>query len=429
LNLRIRLESDPVAVLDAAQLVIVPTPGRGDDREPEEAPRIARLEGGGSADTGGVCLAPASPDGSGWQNPGTIRGRPPRPERMPMSVWAWATDTVGRELLRQTVELPAMRAGDVEVQVECCGLCHSDLHMLDGEWGPLPAPFVPGHEIVGRIVAVGEAVPATRLGERVGIGWQAGACGSCRECQRGRNQLCARRDQTCDGRPGGLAERVRAASDFAIPIPARMKSVDAAPLLCAGATVYGALRGHEVGPGSRVAVLGIGGLGHLALSIARAMGAEVVAVTTSPDKAAAARALGAQEVLDREGILARSQRGRFDLILQTAPAPLDVDAALNNVAPGGALCFVATGGDRPSFTPLLVLAGQRRISGSEIAPSHWIKDLLRLCDEADIRPMVEVLPMREHARGFAAMRRNEVRFRAVLVAEAAAGELGVPGAP
>src|SRR5512139_2529524 len=185
---------------------------------------------------------------------------------------------------------------DVEIRITHCGICHSDVHLVDGDWGVGSYPMVPGHEIVGTVAALGPEARHLETGQRVGVGWQRGACLGCDLCGTGDENLCPRNEATCVDHHGGFADRIRVDGRFAFPIPDALASENAAPLLCGGATVYSPLR-RWVKPPMRVGVVGIGGLGHLALQFARAMGCEVTAISSSPDKAAEARGFGAHHFL------------------------------------------------------------------------------------------------------------------------------------
>ena len=213
----------------------------------------------------------------------------------------------------------------VEIKVTHCGLCHSDLSMLDNEWGMSQYPFVPGHEVAGTIVALGDAAKGLKLGQRVGLGWFAHSCLACHECLSGNHHLCATAQGTIVGRHGGFADRVRAQWTWVRPLPEAMDEAKTGPLLCGGATVFAPLVIHHVPPTARVGVIGIGGLGHMALQFANKWGCEVHAFTTSESKEAEARKLGAHYVHNtkQEGAL-KKLAGSLDLIISTINAPLDV---------------------------------------------------------------------------------------------------------
>ncbi len=215
-------------------------------------------------------------------------------------IHGFGVHAAGAQLLAYKYDPGALGANEVEIKISHCGVCHSDVHLIDNDWGISKYPFIPGHEIIGTVVAVGSAVKDRTMGERVGVGWQANSCGICEWCRQGEEHLCAKAQPTCVGRNGGFADKVRVNSRFAVPVPAGLESESAAPLLCAGITVYAPLRNHGVRPSSRVGVIGIGGLGHLGIQFARAFGAEVTAFSTSKDKAAEAKSLGAHHFVNTQ---------------------------------------------------------------------------------------------------------------------------------
>ncbi len=205
------------------------------------------------------------------------------------SINGYAAHAAGAELLPYKYAPGTLKPTDVEIQISHCGICHSDIHLINNDWGISEFPFIPGHEIVGKISAVGSEVTTLSMGQRVGLGWQSNSCGVCEWCLQGKENLCAQSQGTAVHRNGGYADAVRANARFVIPIPEKLESENAAPLLCGGITVYNPIRTHGVNPSSRVGVVGIGGLGHLAVQFARAFGAEVTAFSTSASKEAEAR--------------------------------------------------------------------------------------------------------------------------------------------
>jgi uncharacterized zinc-type alcohol dehydrogenase-like protein len=209
-----------------------------------------------------------------------------------------AAHAAGAELLPFHYDPGRLGSDEVEIAITHCGVCHSDLHLIANDWGVSQFPFIPGHEIIGTVSAVGSRVKTLKAGQRVGLGWQSNSCGHCEWCTRGLENLCPNNEATCVHRNGGYADSVRANSRFVIPIPEALASENAAPLLCGGITVYNPMRIHGVNPSSRVGIIGIGGLGHLAIQFARAFGAQVTAFSTSADKEEEARALGAHNFVN-----------------------------------------------------------------------------------------------------------------------------------
>ena len=250
-----------------------------------------------------------------------------------------AVHAAGAQLVPYRYEPGELKANEVEVKISHCGVCHSDISLIDNDWGFSRYPFIPGHEIVGTVSAVGSGVRDRKVGERVGIGWQADSCGICEWCRQGDEHLCANSQPTCVGRNGGYADSVRVNSRFAIPVPEVLESENVAPLLCAGITVYAPMRNHGVRPSSRVGVIGIGGLGHLGLQFAKTFGAEVTALSTSKDKEEEALKMGADFFVNtRDTAELKKIAGSFDFLLSTVSADQDWQALVNSLRPKGTLC-------------------------------------------------------------------------------------------
>lgn len=307
-------------------------------------------------------------------------------------------------------------AHDVEIRITHCGICHSDVHLVDGDWGMGRYPMVPGHEIVGTVAEVGPDVAGLRSGDRVGVGWQRSACLACQACLAGDENLCAANQATCVFHHGGFADRVRLDGRFAFAIPAGLASDAAAPLLCGGATVYSPLR-RWVRPSMSVGVVGIGGLGHLALQFARAMGCEVTAISTSPDKEAEARAFGAQRFLaTREKDALRSAAGSLDFVLSTVFANQDWLGLLGVLKPNGVLCVVG-GPPEPISVPAFALIGQQKtIAGSVIGGRPAIREMLEFAARHGVAAKTELRPMSEAEAGLGHVRAGKARYRVVLAA-------------
>ncbi len=252
-----------------------------------------------------------------------------------------AAHAAGAELLPFRYEPGELGLQEVEIGITHCGICHSDLHLISNDWGISQYPFIPGHEIIGTVTAVGSHVRSLKTGQRVGLGWQSNSCGECEWCSRGLENLCASLEATCVHRNGGYADRVRANARFVMRIPDALPSEQAAPLLCGGITVYSPLRDHGINPSSRVGIVGIGGLGHIAIQFARVFGAEVTAFSTSTGKEQEARALGAHHfVHSRESKSMKEVAGSLDFILNTANADQDWNVYIQALRPTGTLCFV-----------------------------------------------------------------------------------------
>lgn len=331
-----------------------------------------------------------------------------------MKFAAFAALAAKQSLLPYEYEPAAIQTQDAEVEISHCGVCHSDLHLIDNDWSSSSYPLVPGHEIVGTVTAAGDDCRLA-VGQRVGIGWQRSACFDCEQCRAGDENLCARQEATCVGHMGGFARRIRLDGRFVFPLPESLEAAAAAPLLCAGVTVFAPLRRWGVAAGAQVGVIGIGGLGHLALQFLRAMGCETTAFTSSPDKREAAERLGARHVVSSTTVREiRANVGRFDLLLCTAPARLDFITYLQTLKPGGVLCLVGAPPGLLQIPAAQLLASQRVICGSDIGSRSAIRETLAFAAEHGIAAQVETTPMDDVNAALQRMRENRVRYRMVL---------------
>jgi uncharacterized zinc-type alcohol dehydrogenase-like protein len=340
--------------------------------------------------------------------------RTPAPEVSDSIIDGYAAASAGGTLSAHRYRAAPLRPHDVEIAVTHCGICHSDLHLLDNDWGMTAFPFVPGHEIVGEITRVGSEVPPLRIGQRVGVGFLAGADFSCDECAKGRDNLCENWEPTCLGRPGGFAERVVADARLSFPIPDAIASEHAAPLMCAGVTVFAPLLRHA-DASTRLGVIGIGGLGHLALQYGRAFGCHVTAFTTSADKEEEARAFGAHDVVNvsAPGAIA-AHANSCDLLLCTATADVPWNEYVGVLRRNGKLCLLGIPGRELSLSPIPLIFFQRSVVTSGIGSRWEMREMLAFSAQHGIVPQVEVFPMREVNTALARLRRNDVRYRAVL---------------
>ncbi len=326
-----------------------------------------------------------------------------------------AVHAAGAQLLAYRYDPGELQADEVEVKISHCGVCFSDVHLIDNDWGTSKYPFIPGHEVVGTVSAVGSLVKDRTVGERVGVGWQANSCGICEWCRRGEEHLCAKSQPTCVGRNGGYAERIRVNARFAIPVPEAIESENAAPLLCGGITVYSPLRNHGVGPASRVGVIGIGGLGHIGLQFARAFGAEVTAFSTSKDKEKEAKQMGAHHfVSTRETAALKKVAGSFDFILSTAGADQDWPGYINALRPKGVLCVVGAPPKPVAVPAFALIGGQKAIAGSPTGSPSDLAEMLRVAGRHGVKAVTERFPMAKANDAVARVRKNQVRYRAVL---------------
>jgi uncharacterized zinc-type alcohol dehydrogenase-like protein len=304
---------------------------------------------------------------------------------------------------------------DVRIEVSHCGICRSDIHLIDDDWSIGAYPLVPGHEIVGEVAERGSQVSHLQVGQRVGVGWQRGACLACEFCLRGDENLCPGIEETCLGHHGGYAESVTVDGRFAFPIPDALLSEGAAPLLCAGITVYAPLRVFGVQPPMRVGVIGLGGLGHLAVQFAGAFGCEVTVFSSSPDKEPDARRFGAgafHSSVD-SGELA-PLADAFDLIVSTAPVDLDWHTYLRLLRPDGRLCFVGIPPSPMSLPVGSLLGGRNSVCASFIGGRPLVAEMLQFAARHGIRSQAEVVPMAQVNTAIQRVRQNRARYRMVL---------------
>ena len=326
-----------------------------------------------------------------------------------------AVHAAGAQLVAYKYEPGELKPQEVEVKISHCGVCHSDIHLIDNDWGFSKFPFVPGHEIVGTVSAVGANVRDLTLGQRVGIGWQADSCGICEWCRQGEEHLCTQSQPTCVGRNGGYADSIRINSRFAIAVPDALESENVAPLLCAGITVYAPLRNHGVRPSSRVGIIGIGGLGHLGLQFARTFGAEVTAFSTSIDKEEEARKLGAHHFVNtRDNGALKKLSGSFDFLLSTVSADQDWQSLINSLRPKGTLCIVGVPPSPITVQAFSLIGGQRALAGSPTGSPRDLHEMLDVAARHGVKAITERFPMAKANEAVLKVKKNQVRYRAVL---------------
>lgn len=333
-----------------------------------------------------------------------------------MQVTVWQANGPKAPLERVSVAMPEPGSDELLIEVEHCGLCHSDLSMIDNTWGMSAYPLVPGHEAVGRVVAVGAGVDSALIGQRRGVGWISGSCSHCPLCLAGTGNLCASLEATIVGRRGGFASHVLAHQDWAIPLPGGLDPAAAGPLFCGGSTVFAPLIDEGISPTARVAVVGIGGLGHMALQFCRAWGCEVTALTTNLSKADEARGFGAHEVVALDQL--PQQSGRFDLIVNTVNAPLDWPAVMGALAPLGRLHQLGAVLEPLSIPAFSLIEARRSVTGSPTSSPASLLKMVEFCSRHQIVPQVERLPMDRINEAIDRLRRGEVRYRFVLDAPA-----------
>ena len=304
---------------------------------------------------------------------------------------------------------------EVEIDVESCGICHSDLSMLDNEWGRSQYPLVPGHEVVGTVAQLGEGVANLKLGQRVGLGWHSGYCLSCPSCMEGDHNLCPSAQGSIVGRHGGFADKVRAQASSVVALPAQLDSQSSGPLFCGGITVFNPLVQFAIPPTAKTAVIGIGGLGHLALQFLTAWGCEVTAFTSSGDKKAQALELGAHHTLDsRDKRAIKAAAGQFDLILSTVNVKLDWNAYMATLKPRGRLHFVGATLEPLDIGVFSLIGGQRTISGSPVGSPATIARMLEFAARHEIRPVTEIFRFDQVNEAIERLRSGQARYRVVL---------------
>ncbi len=331
------------------------------------------------------------------------------------TVHAFAASQAGAPLEPFTYELGPIGSHDVDIAVESCGICHSDLSMLNNEWGMTQFPFVPGHEIIGTIKAVGNHVSNLKPGDRVGVGWHSGYCMTCQSCMSGDHNLCGAASGVIVGRHGGFADIVRAQAASAIKLPAKLNAKTAGPLLCGGITVFNPFVQYDVSPTASVGVIGIGGLGHMALKFASAWGCHVTAFTSSDSKKKEAMEFGAHDTINsRDESALQANAGRFDMIISTVNVSLNWDAYIGTLKPKGRLHVVGAVLEPMPFSAFPIIMGQRSVSGTPVGSPATIATMLDFAARHDIQPKTEHFAMKDANKAFAHLQEGKARYRIVL---------------
>ena len=322
------------------------------------------------------------------------------------------------------IERRALRDEDVAIDIAFCGVCHSDLHAARNDWGRTNYPFVPGHEIVGTVSAVGKGVTRFKPGDRVAVGTTVDSCRTCDACEDGEENYCREgatgtynSKDRIDGSPtyGGYSKAIVVAEPYVLRLPDGLDMAAAAPLLCAGITTYSPLKNWKVGPGTRVGVIGLGGLGHMGVKFAKALGAKVTMITTSPAKGEDARKLGADHVLvstDKAAMRAASRS--FDFLLDTIPVKHDVTPYLFLLDRQGTLCIVGMIEMMEPFHSGLILGGQKAVAGSGVGGIAQTQEMLDLCAAKGITADIEVIAMHEISHAFERMEKADIKYRFVI---------------
>jgi len=327
----------------------------------------------------------------------------------------------GQPLSLQDMPLPEPGEGDVLLKVISSGVCHSDLHIIDGDLPRFRAGtkphLIPGHEVVGIVERVGPGVTNLAIGDRAGVAWCYSSCGECEQCREGLENMCRRGGVTGLTHDGGYAQYIRARASHAIKVPDALSSDEAAPLFCAGVTSYRALKNAGAGPGTRVAVFGVGGLGHLAVQIAKAMGATIIAMDVTPEKLKLGLELGAAHAFDastEEGVKAVKKLGGAHIAVVTSAARSAYDTALQCLRPAGTLSVVGLPAQPLQIAALALVACETRIIGSAVGTRADIRAVLDMAAKAQIRCHVQARPLDEVNAVLDEMRRGEIAARVVL---------------
>ncbi|MGO9109789.1 MAG: NADPH-dependent aldehyde reductase Ahr [Thermoguttaceae bacterium] len=334
-----------------------------------------------------------------------------------MNYKAWVAKAAKQPMGLETVDLGPLGAEDVEIAVEHCGLCHSDLSVLNNDWGISQYPAVLGHEVIGRVMAVGPNAKGRKVGQHVGVGWNSGSCMHCQQCMSGSQHLCPQAQPTIFGHHGGFASQVRSHWAWAIPLPERLNFAEAGPLLCGGITVFAPLTMY-VRPTSRVGIIGIGGLGHMAVKFAAAYGCEVTALTSSASKFDEAKRFGANQVVSsKDSAALKKLASRFDLLISTVNVKLDWDAMIGTLAPGGRLHVVGAVLEPIPVAAFALISQQRSVSGSPTGSPVAIRAMLDFAARHNIVPQTEHFPMSKINEAFARLESGKARYRIVLDAD------------
>jgi uncharacterized zinc-type alcohol dehydrogenase-like protein len=327
----------------------------------------------------------------------------------------WAAHGPGQPLTRYSFDPGPLGPEQVEIAVEHCGVCHSDLSVAENEWGISKFPIILGHEAVGRVVALGEQAKGLSMGQRVGIGWTSHSCMYCRDCLTGDQHLCSQAVFTILGHQGGFADRMRAHWAWTIPLPEGIDMSSTGPLLCGGVTVFAPLATYGVKASDHVGIVGIGGLGHMGIKFARAWGCEVTAFTSSDSKNAEARGFGAHRVISSRDSKAIAGAARsLDLLIVTVSASLDWNAMLQTLRPRGRMHVVGAVAEPMAIPAFTLIFGQKNVSGSPTGSPTMIATMLEFAARHKVTPQVEYFPMSRVNEALAHLKAGKARYRIVL---------------
>lgn len=331
-----------------------------------------------------------------------------------MTIQAYAAHKVNGKLESFEYESGSLKPDEIDVDIEYCGICHSDLHMLKNEWGITKYPLVPGHEIIGKVSAVGDMVSHLEVGQYVGVGWRARSCLICDQCLSGHHNRCLKGEDVIVNRHGGFADKVRCQAVWAFSLPKNINIKTAGPLFCGGITVFNPIVQNNTRATDHVAVVGIGGLGHMALKFLNSWGCEVTAISTNPQKEEEARQFGAHNFLNSLTTDALdSSTNMFDMILVTTNIDLDWDRYINALHPGGKLHIVGAASQiKATISPLI--SGEKSVGGSPIGDPATIRTMLDFCSRHAIEPVIEEFPLSHVNEALLHLESGKARYRIVL---------------
>lgn len=337
---------------------------------------------------------------------------------------AYGNHSAQEELVPLTIERRALQPTDVAIEILYCGVCHSDIHTARSEWGPARYPVVPGHEIIGRVVGVGNEVKKFKEGDQVGVGCMVDSCQHCEACEEGLEQYCENGATLTYGSPdkilgghtfGGYSEKIVVDESFVLRIPENLDLSKAAPLLCAGITTWSPLKHWNVKSGDKVGVIGLGGLGHMGIKFARAMGAHVVMITTSEKKGEDAKKLGADEVLiSKDAEAMKAHASSFDFLLNTIPVNHDVDPYLNLLKLNKTMVLVGAIEPLTNVNGGTLIRKRRNLAGSLIGGIQETQEMLDFCGEHNVLPEVEMIDMQDINQAWDRVVKADVKYRFVI---------------
>ena len=334
-----------------------------------------------------------------------------------MSYKSWVAKAAKQPMVLETVDVGPLGAEEVEVAVEHCGLCHSDVSVFNNEWGISQYPAILGHEVVGHVTALGSNTKGLKVGQRVGVGWYLGSCMHCHQCMSGNHHLCPQVQATIIGHRGGFATHIRSHWAWTIPLPETLNFAEAGPLLCGGITVFSPLAMYAK-PTDRVGIIGIGGLGHMAVKFAAVYGCDVTAFTSSESKFDEAKGFGANHAVSTKDSAAITKLGgSFDLLISTVNVKLDWDAMIGTLAPNGRLHVVGAVVEPIPVSAFALILQQRSVSGSPTGSPVGIATMLDFAARHNITPQNEHFPMSNINEAFARLESGKARYRIVLDAD------------